>query len=62
MDPHLPHDVLYRPKMGFGVPLGKWFRGPLKQRLRESLLDGGLAATGLFNVDYLERMGLTGAS
>src|SRR5690349_23125954 len=29
MEPHLPHEVLYRPKMGFAVPLSKWFRGPL---------------------------------
>jgi asparagine synthase (glutamine-hydrolysing) len=56
LEPHLPHDVLYRPKMGFGVPIGKWFRGPLKQRLRESLLEGGLADTGLFNQGFLERL------
>ncbi|MCP4842026.1 MAG: amidotransferase 1, exosortase A system-associated, partial [Halieaceae bacterium] len=46
LEPHLPHDVLYRPKMGFGVPLGKWFRGPLKKRIRESLLEGNLAQSG----------------
>lgn len=56
LQPYLPHDVLYRPKMGFGVPLGKWFRGPLRQRLRESLLEGGLAQTGLFNQRYLEQL------
>lgn len=56
MEPHLPNDVLYRPKMGFGVPLGKWFRGPLKQRLRDSLLDGGLAETGMFDHTYLEKL------
>ena len=56
LEPHLPNDVLYRPKMGFGVPLGKWFRGPLKQRLRESLLEGGLSDTGLFEAAYLERL------
>ncbi|NQX90138.1 MAG: amidotransferase 1, exosortase A system-associated [Halioglobus sp.] len=56
LEPHLPHDVLYRPKMGFGVPLGKWFRGPLRQRLRESLLEGGLAETGVFDRACLERM------
>jgi asparagine synthase (glutamine-hydrolysing) len=56
LEPHLPRDVLYRPKMGFGVPLGKWFRGPLRQRLRESLLEGGLARTGLFNQSYLEQL------
>ena len=30
MEPQLPHEVLYRPKMGFAVPLDRWFRGPLK--------------------------------
>lgn len=56
MEPHLPKDVLYRPKMGFGVPLAKWFRGPLKDRLRRDLLAGGLADSGLFNADYLTRL------
>ena len=54
----LPHDVLYRPKMGFGVPLANWFRGPLKARLRRDLLEDedGLAASGLFNQSYLARL------
>jgi asparagine synthase (glutamine-hydrolysing) len=56
LEPHLPNDVLYRPKMGFGVPLGKWFRGPLKQRLRDSLLEGGLADTGMFDHAFLEKL------
>ena len=30
MEPHLPREVLYRPKMGFAVPLARWFRGPLR--------------------------------
>ncbi len=55
-EPLLPADVLYRPKMGFGVPLANWFRGPLKERLRRDLLEGGLADTGLFNQPYLERL------
>jgi len=56
LEPHLPKDVLYRPKMGFGVPLGKWFRGPLRERLRSHIVEGGLADTGLFNQKYLERL------
>jgi len=57
LEPHLPHEVLYRDKMGFGVPLAKWFRGPLRQRLRQDLLEsGGLAATGMFNQEYLTRL------
>jgi len=56
MEPHLPHDVLYRPKMGFAVPLARWFRGPLAGRVRESLLGSRLADTGWFNRDYLEHL------
>lgn len=55
-EPYLSRDILYRDKMGFGVPLGKWFRGPLRQRLRDSLLEGGLADTGLFNADFLKQL------
>ncbi len=46
MEPHLPHDVLYRPKMGFSVPLARWLRGPLRQRLRTALLDGPVLEGG----------------
>ena len=56
LEPHLPNDILYRPKMGFGVPLGKWFRGPLQDRIRSTIIEGGLADTGLFNQPYLERL------
>ena len=56
MEPKLPDDVLYRPKMGFAVPLARWFRGPLKERVREALLGNTLADTGMFNREYLEHL------
>jgi len=56
MEPHLPNDVLYRPKMGFSVPLARWFRGPLKQRVRDAVLGDRLASTGWFNRPYLEHL------
>ncbi|WP_341643595.1 XrtA/PEP-CTERM system amidotransferase [Thauera sp. SDU_THAU2] len=56
MEPLLPDDVLYRPKMGFAVPLARWFRGPLKQRVREAVLGDTLAATGMFKRDYLQHL------
>lgn len=56
MEPHLPHDVMYRPKMGFAVPLMRWFRGPLRDRVRTSLLEGELTRTGFFERDYLTHM------
>ena len=52
----LPHDVLYRPKMGFAVPLARWFRGPLRERVRGSLLGERLVGTGLFNLRYLREL------
>jgi asparagine synthase (glutamine-hydrolysing) len=56
LEPLLPGDVLYRPKMGFAVPLARWFRGPLAERVRDSLLGERLAATGWFNQGYLEHL------
>lgn len=55
-EPLLPHDVLYRPKMGFSVPLAKWLRGPLAQRMRESVLSQRMLDSGYFNASVLERM------
>jgi asparagine synthase (glutamine-hydrolysing) len=56
MEPHLPSDVLYRPKMGFAVPLAQWFRGPLQQRVREAVLGPRLEQTGWFNRPYLQHL------
>ena len=56
MEPYLPSQVLYRPKMGFAVPLARWFRGPLRQRVRDALLGEQLAATGYFERRYLEHL------
>jgi asparagine synthase (glutamine-hydrolysing) len=46
---HLPEGLLYRPKMGFAVPLASWFRGPLRERVRTALLGPRLADTGLLD-------------
>jgi asparagine synthase (glutamine-hydrolysing) len=53
LEPRLPSELLYRPKMGFAVPLARWFRGPLARRVRESLLGERLADTGMFDRRYL---------
>jgi asparagine synthase (glutamine-hydrolysing) len=56
LEPHLPSEILYRPKMGFAVPLARWFRGPLRQPVRDAVLGQVLADTGWFNASYLRRM------
>ena len=56
MEPYLPSDVLYRPKMGFSVPLAQWFRGPLKERVNDAILGPRLASTGIFNTRYLKQL------
>ncbi|MHB8849288.1 MAG: XrtA/PEP-CTERM system amidotransferase [Burkholderiales bacterium] len=50
---YLPDDILYRPKMGFAVPLANWFRGPLQERVRQSVLGARMLDSGLFNQRYL---------
>ncbi len=56
LEPHLPDDVLYRPKMGFAVPLKSWFRGPLRDRVRQIVTTGRLVDSGIFEVPYLSRL------
>ena len=56
MEPRLPQEILYRPKMGFAVPLARWFRGPLKERVRDAVLGPSLAATGWFDQGYLRHL------
>jgi asparagine synthase (glutamine-hydrolysing) len=44
----LPREIRKRPKMGFGVPLDHWFRGPLASFAREVLLDRRTLERGMF--------------
>ncbi len=52
----LPHDILYRPKMGFGVPIDNWFRGELRDYTRVKLLQGQLVSRGLFRKEAIEEL------
>ena len=56
LEPHLPRDILYRPKKGFAVPLGAWFRGPLKARIEADLMNGALMDSGLFEGGEVKRL------
>jgi asparagine synthase (glutamine-hydrolysing) len=62
MESRLPHDLLYRRKMGFAVPLAAWFRGPLRQRVADAVQGERLADSGYFNPDVLKRLAQQHAS
>lgn len=48
-----PREITRRPKQGFEVPIGAWFRGNLEGFARELLLGGELRAQGLVDEDAL---------
>jgi len=53
MAQQLPHELMYRPKMGFAVPLARWLRGPLRSKVSSALLGQPMAETNLFNMAYV---------
>jgi len=52
----VPKENLYRPKMGFSIPLAYWFSGELKKFTRSSLLSKKAKSEGLFKRDIVEKM------
>lgn len=49
-------EFLNRPKQGFGVPLGDWFRGELRQFTRETLLSSRALGRGWFEKGYIQTL------
>jgi asparagine synthase (glutamine-hydrolysing) len=56
MEPYLPHELLYRPKMGFGCPVDHWFRAELKEMAYDVLLSETATARGIFRRDYIQQL------
>jgi asparagine synthase (glutamine-hydrolysing) len=50
----LPHELMYRPKMGFGVPIEAWFRNELKDYTKNKLLSGKLINHNLFKQEAIQ--------
>jgi asparagine synthase (glutamine-hydrolysing) len=51
----VPREVIYRRKMGFGVPIGKWFRGEMKDFVRDTLLSPTALGRGVVRPGVIEQ-------
>ncbi len=56
MEPFVPANLLYRPKQGFSVPIGPWFRGPLRDKVRDELTGSLLGECGLIDRQSVEML------
>jgi asparagine synthase (glutamine-hydrolysing) len=52
----LPPSILARPKMGFPVPVGSWFRGRWRGMVTELVLGGRARQRGIFNPEEVSRL------
>lgn len=53
---YIPRQLLERPKVGFGVPLDKWLRGPLREKLLDYSSYDFLERQGIFDAGYVSDM------
>ena len=56
VDGLLPHDLVYRKKMGFGAPVSEWFRSDLGVRAQHDIRNSSLAERGLIDYDLVDEL------
>lgn len=53
---HIPKELMDRPKMGFGIPIGQWLRGPLKPWAESLLSPSKLEQTGHLRPEPIQKL------
>jgi asparagine synthase (glutamine-hydrolysing) len=53
---YIPRELIERPKMGFGIPVGEWLKGPLKEWAEELLDESRLSSQGFFYPGIIRKM------
>lgn len=56
MGKYLPRDILYRKKMGFDMPLAKWFKDDFLEFSKDVLFSQKCRERGFFNHNYIRKM------
>jgi asparagine synthase (glutamine-hydrolysing) len=56
MESFLPKEVIYRKKKGFGVPIAKWVKGPLKELFGDLLSPDRIGREGFLNPKYVTHL------
>ena len=52
---HVPPSLIERPKMGFGIPIDSWLRGPLKDWAEALLNESTIKQQGFFNPEPIQK-------
>lgn len=52
----LPDSIIHRRKMGFGIPVGKWFRNELNGFVRSALVSKRFSSRGYFKPEAIKHM------
>lgn len=52
---YVPAELIERPKMGFGAPVGNWLRGPLREWAEDLLAPDALRSHGFFEIEIVRR-------
>jgi asparagine synthase (glutamine-hydrolysing) len=53
---YVPQSIVDRPKMGFGIPLGAWLRGPLREWAQDLLEPSKIKEQGYLSADVVGRL------
>jgi asparagine synthase (glutamine-hydrolysing) len=53
---YLPERIVNRPKQGFGFPIARWLRGPLRGLMQSTIADSRLVQSGLFRREAMQRL------
>lgn len=56
LNKYVPNKLIDRPKMGFGVPIEKWLRGPIKDWADDLLSKKNINEDGFFNYEMVKKI------